>query len=309
MTHAEITALLDPSLSSQAKTLYLALRYCCDFKTGVAKASYSKLAQLCTYEPPARSKEETLVPTRKQLRHLITKLENADLIVKLEDGNLAKGTSPKWSLPLVKANLTGASKNTVTGAKQNPVNTGATDLTGANTEQSTGAKQGPKRGQGQGPSKPHVNKGLQPQQGPGQKPQQGPISGISDKYIYINGTEQNFDNGLAPIKASELQLDQEMVSMARLVGLVTPLENLQLIFIDFTSHKNKRHLVQPKADWLADWRGWCAKAKLYNAGVNTNANNSRPYQPSQQPKNATAKVLSIAKRRAANGGFESDGFE
>ncbi|AFT79067.1 replication protein O of bacteriophage [Alteromonas macleodii str. 'Black Sea 11'] len=309
MTHAEITALLDPSLSSQAKTLYLALRYCCDFKTGVAKASYSKLAQLCTYEPPAKSKEETIVPTRKQLRHLITKLEKADLIVKLEAGNATTGTVAKWSLPLVKGNLTGAAQNNPTGAAQSPVNTGDAELTGAAQKDVTGAQEGPKRGRAQGPRKPHANKGLQPQQGPRQNPQQGPISGISDKYIYINGTEQNFDNGLAPIKASELQLDQEMVSMARLVGLVTPLENLQLIFIDFTSHKNKRHLVQTKADWLADWRGWCAKAKLYNAGVNTNANNSRPYQPSQQPKNATAKVLSIAKRRAANGGFESDGFE
>ena len=309
MTHAEITALLNPSLSAQTKTLYLALRYCCDFKTGIAKASYSKLAQLCTYEPPAKSKEETVVPTRNQLRHLITKLEKAELIVKIEAGNATTGTVAKWSLPLVKGNLTATATNRTTTTAQNPVNTGDAGQTTTASNGVTTTQEQPKSNRVQQPRKAPENKGLQGQQPPRQNPQQQPISGISDKYIDINSADEILNSQTHLLKATEVGLDSEMVRMARLVGLTAPLETLELIFIDFTSHRNKRHLVQPKSDWLADWRGWCAKSKVYQAGANNYANNRRFNQPSQQPKNATAKVLSIAKRKAANGGFEDPGFE
>jgi hypothetical protein len=44
------------------------------------------------------------------------------------------------------------------------------------------------------------------------------------------------------------------------------------MFIDFLSHKNNRHKLQAKTEWLFDWRSWCAKSKVYFAGAINNAN-------------------------------------
>lgn len=309
MKHSEYALIFDPTLNPLARNLYLALRYCVDYKTGIAKVSTTKLASLISYEPKARSGDSAIQPTRKQIRVWLANLEQTGLI-QLHQAGENNGLA-SWFLPLVmaekaaeKTELTGAAEIEASGAATNPVVVRVVEQTGAAEKELTGAAPGPHQGRAPGPQQTQENQGFQSQQGPANFGDRGHISVLSDKDQYIWDThassfEGEIEGGL---NATQISLDNQFILAARTVGQTLPLEELTLIFIDFQNNKHNRHKHQGRADWLADWRSWCAKSKLYHSRSLTNATNKQHYGNRAKPvskADASRNVFEFARAAAA----------
>lgn len=260
MKHSEYALFFDPTLNPMARNLYMALRYCVDYKTGIVCVPYSRLIELISFQPPSKSSAEPIRPTIKQIRVWLSSLEERGLIEKREDGNASKGASASWFLPQI-----------IKGTYQGHIET-------------------------------QQPQGLQAEQGHNENPQQGHISVLSDKNnIYGSRAtvfEGEVDDGLS---ANEITLDNQFILAARSVGQALPFEELNLIFIDFQNNKHNRHKFQGRADWLADWRSWCAKSKLYHRRSLTNATNKH-YGNHSKPVNkaeASRNIFEFARAAAA----------
>lgn len=321
MKAAESKMLLDPSLHPMARSLYLALRHCASYSTGIVKISTSKMADLIRFEPPARSKAEAILPTRKQIRVWLETLENAGLIKLQKNGTNVEFTA--WFLPFLQAvneqqnqEMTGAADLSQSGAAANPYAPRVSVRTRAAKNATRGAAQGPQMGRSQGPQQSQTHQGFQESEGPSDFNEKGRIISvkIKDKSNIYNAhacenfqtdgwdltTEQSpstptpqtgemvdddepFPAPINPITtkapisptgaftAEQLILDSELRATARIVGLTMPADQLDLVFIDFQSNKHNRYKCQGRADWIADWRSWCAKSKLFHARSQGNA--------------------------------------
>lgn len=285
MKHNEYALLFTPTLHPMARNLYLAMRYCVDYQSGLVTVSYSKLRQLCSFEPPSKSKAEPFSPTVKHIRVWLSQLEKHELIEKAASGNAAKGESATWRLCQINK-----------GTEQGHIETQQPRGLQAEQGHGTRAQEGHKKGTLQGHTQTQQPHGLESQQGHIGEPQQGHIS------VYTSVNKNKYISGDQFLTANDLEFGQEFKSVANMVGLQLNPEQLQAAFVQFTSHRNKRHLTQSKADWLADWRGWCAKAKVYEAGANNHAKpntNTQRFSGFKRPQNSTAKVLDLARAHAA----------
>lgn len=198
--------------------------------------------------------------------------------------------------------MTGAAEITTTGAAKKPATARVTEATGAAEIDTTGAAPGPHKGRAPGPQEIQQPRGLQAEQGPQNFGDRGHISVLSDKNnIYGSRAtvfEGEVDDGLS---ANEITLDNQFILAARSVGQALPFEELKLIFIDFQNNKHNRHKFQGRADWLADWRSWCAKSKLYHSRSLTNATNKH-YGHHSKPVNkaeASRNIFEFARAAAA----------
>lgn len=287
MKHNEYKALFEPSLSPMARNLYLALRYFADYETGVTSVSFRKLRELCSHEPPAKSKEQPIKPTKKQIEHQLSVLEKHGLVKKRSNGSAQQGIAPSWYLPKFGEN----NRAPIQGTMQTQQPRGLEGDQGTNT----GHQEGTKRAPLQGTNGTQQPRDLEPDQGTNGNAQQGTIS------VYNSVNKNKYISADQFLSANDLEFGQEFKSVANMVGLQLNPEQLQAAFVQFTSHRNKRHLNQSKADWLADWRGWCAKAKVYEAGANNHAKpntNTQRFSGFERPKNSTAKVLDLARAHA-----------
>ncbi|MGL4939395.1 hypothetical protein [Shewanella sp.] len=334
MKAAESKIVLDPSLHPMARCLYLALRHCASYSTGIVKISYSTMVDLIKYTPPVKSKLAPITPTIKQIRVWLEALVERGLLLKMADGNAAKGTLSEWFLPEFK-------KGTVEGHSETQSHQGFQQDEGHIRR----AQEGHKKGTVEGHGETLTHQGFQQDEGHNKNREEGHISlKIKDKdksNIYIAPTCENFQTDgwdltteqspstpapqtgelvddepfPAPINpittkvpisptgaltAEQLILDSELRATARIVGLTMPVDQLDLVFIDFQSNKHNRYKCQGRADWIADWRSWCAKSKLFHARSQGNAttNQHSGFSKNNSQLSDSAKVYAFVRAEA-----------
>ncbi len=284
MRNSELRKLLDPTLHPMARSLYLALRSCVDFGTGLATVSYPRLIELISFEPSPKARIEPIRPTTKQVRVWLDALIKHELIAKKGSGNMQKGSAATWLLLEI---LQGTSA----GHERTQQPRGVQSVAG----HECGAHAGHVEGHVEGHEETQRNQGVQSVAGH----VEGHVAGhISD----INNINKNIYMG-APISASQLTFDDQFEQTAKLVGLAKTTEQLQASFESFITHPRKRHLTQSQTDWLADWRHWCAKAKVYELGAKKHANNQHTNKPSSSNRqnsyqNPTAQILDLCEQHA-----------
>lgn len=293
MKHSEYALFFDPTLNPMARNLYMALRYCADYKTGIACVSYSKLIDLVRFQPTNKSKSEPINPTTKQIRVWLSALEERGLIEKHKAGNAMTGASASWVLVEMK-------KGTQEGHAQTQQPQGLQ----ADEGHETRAQEGHKKGTQEGHDETQQTQGLQPDEGHDQNTQEGHISirslknNIYERHARESNFEGEFEEGM---NAEQISLDNQFILAARSVGQTLAFDDLNLIFIDFQNNKHNRYKNQSRADWLADWRSWCAKSKLYHNRSLTNATNkhaghsSRPVSKAEVNRN----IFEFARAAAA----------
>lgn len=292
MNKAEFDKLLVPSINPLTRSLYLALSSMADYQTGIVSMSYSSMADLIRFEPPFKSKSDPINPTQKQIIVMLEILERAELITKITTGSASKGEAAKWEITEIKK-----------GTYQGHIKTQSHQGLQADEGHISGAQEGHIQGHKEGHTETQTHQGLQADEGHKEGYKEGHLSlkdikELKNKNIFTQGDQP-------VVMAEELTLTPQFKNMVKTVGLVGFNDDqIQAMFIQFASHPNNRHKAKLLTDWLADWRGWCAKARVYNANAKGNqyGKNNQPSGSGFGGKTKTADILAYARKVAEQDG-------
>ena len=258
----------DSHISDRERSLYLYLRWHVDYGTAIVgikrRISYQSIREHLEFNPERGSREKPYSPTNDQIKRLLRKLEKYGWIERQHKNHLKENMV--FRLPLVLSKSIRPNEESqgsamrgapLSAPQENPVNTRA-ETTNTATMSAKGAPWDDRH-----------------------------TSVTSDKDLSLNA------RGCATT-GSELEFNGEFLHVAKVNGptQANP-EEVEAIFDMFRFHAKHRSTLRDKPTWLAEWRAWVAREKLYATKQQRNTRNGTG--GNQRSQNPTNKLLHDAK--------------
>ncbi|MCK7458479.1 hypothetical protein [Idiomarina aminovorans] len=240
------------------------------------RISYQSIREHLEFNPERGSRETPYSPTNDQIKRLLRKLERYGWIERQHKNHLKENMvfrlvyASSESLRSNEERQGSAMRGAPLSApQQNPVNTRAEDTNTA-TMSAKGAPWDVRH-----------------------------TSVTSDKDLSL--TRAGATTG------SDLTFTSEFLKQAKLHGPAqTTAEEIEAIFDHFRFHAKHHSTARSQPDWLAEWRAWIAREKVYATKQQRNTRSGAG--GNQRPENPTAKLLRQSKehseRLAATGYYD-----
>lgn len=268
MNPSEFDEVMLSDLCHASKLLYSYLRRHMDYSTGLVgtprRISYQSIREFLEYVPPRGSRAAEYKPSNQQINRLLRKLETLGAIERVHGNHLKE--SMVFRLVFATTDLNrpdeerqGSDTRTPTRAptRQNPITTRA-EPTNPDTMSDKGATR----------EERHTSV----------------TSDIKDLSLTRAGATTG----------SHLEFSDQFLNVARMNGpaQITD-EEIEAIFDHFRFHSKHHSTLREPPQWLAEWRAWMAREKVYATKQQRNTRNGTG--GNQRPENPTAKLLRESK--------------
>lgn len=272
MNRKEYQALFaDSHISDRERSLYLYLRWHMDYDTAIVgvkrRISYQAIREHLEFNPERGSREKPYSPTNDQIKRLLRKLEKYGWIERQHNNHLIENmvfrlvfASSESLYPNEERQGSAMRGAPLSAPQQNPVNTRAEQPNTA-TMSAKGAPRDDRH-----------------------------TSVTSDKDLSLNARA-------CAATGSQLEFDAQFLHLAKINGPahITD-EEIEAIFDHFRFHSKHHSTLREQTDWLAEWRAWMAREKVYATKQQRNTRSGAG--GNQRPQNATAKLLREAKQHS-----------
>lgn len=269
------------SISDRERSLYMYLRWHMDFATGIVgavrKISYQSIREHLEFRPDAGSRAAPVTLSKDQVKRLLMKIEARGWIKPLHN-KCGAPTAMQFRLVLATADKDRPQEErhmSATGGaphgapRRNSYKTRAASEVSA-TSNAIGAPLDERHTSDTSDKDPTLS-----------RERARDLQARSDDWVMAN----------------ELIFDDSFINAAKLmVGHKGDSHELRLIFTVFTNHRTNRTRIQSMSDWLADWRSWVAREKVYERSNEKRSNDNSSTRT--RTANATAGVLKFAREAA-----------